>query len=149
MYELNFKPYPGLIVRCRKPSFGALDLLTEAVLDLGDDLSGELLPGRKRIKAWRTLFHAFADSLVSWTLFDRDRAVPATRDGVLAQDLEFLLAIVRTWYTVVVPDQPEPQRPPAPATAPAVDELELPTDFEDELAVLPVIDIAEDALVPA
>jgi hypothetical protein len=152
-YELNFRPYPGLIVRCRKPSFGALDKLTNAVLVLGDDLSGEHLPGSARIKAWRKLFRAFADSLVSWGLSDNGYAVPATREGVLSQDHEFLLEVVRTWYAVVVQHQNEPSRPAPREDRPVVAEVEDDglTGFEDELAALPVIDIADvpDGLVPA
>lgn len=146
VYELDFRPYPGLIVRCRKPSFGALDKLTDAVLTLGDDLSGEHLPGSTRIRAWRKLFRAFADSLVSWGLSDQGYAVPATRKGVLSQDHEFLLEVVRTWYMVVVQHQAQPA-PPAPREDPptaaaAVEDDDL-TDFEDELAALPVTDIAD------
>lgn len=149
VYELDFKPYPGLVVRCRKPSFGALAKLTDAVLLLGDDLSGEQLPGTERIAAWRTLFRAFADSLTGWTLFDRDRAVPATRKGVLSQDLEFLLALTRTWYVVVVQHREEPTPPPQqpPSAAPA--ESDPADEFEDELANLPITALPEQDLVPA
>lgn len=150
VYELDFRPYPGLIVRCRKPSFRALDALTEALLLLGDDLSGEQLPGSTRITAWRKLFRAFADSLISWTLFDRDRAVPATRKGVLSQDLEFLLDMARTWYAVVVqlqeqPTPPAPREDPPTAADPEVDEAD---DLEARLAALPVTALPAE-LVPA
>lgn len=145
VYELDFKPYPGLIVRCRKPSFDALAELTDAVLLLGDDLSGELLPGAERIAAWRGLFRAFADSLVGWTLFDRDHAVPATRKGVLSQDLEFLLDIARTWYLVVVQHQEQtaPQEPPR-EDPPAEPEVEEDDDTEDRLSALPIFALAAE-----
>jgi hypothetical protein len=133
VYALDFKPYPGLVVRCRKPSFRALTDLAEVVLVLGDDLSGEDLSGDIRLSAWTRLFSAFADSLVSWTLIDDGRAVPATVDGVLAQDTMFLLDLARTWYTVVVPDQTDHTQP-----AEHGDDAEDVDDIEDELSRLPV-----------
>lgn len=140
VYALNFKPYPGLVVRCRKPSFGALTRLTAAVLLLGDDLSGEGLESQVRLTAWRKLFRAFADSLVGWNLTDHGRPVPPTRAGVLDQDLEFLLALTRTWYVLVVPHhgrmenlaRKKPKRKRL-RTAPSAD--------DDRLADLPITEL--------
>lgn len=101
-YRLNFRPFRGLLVSVRKPGFAALAALTRAVLVLGDDFDGPDLSATDRMNAWSELFGAFADSLLIWNLTDRGRAVPATRDGVLAQDLEFLLAVARSWYAAVV-----------------------------------------------
>lgn len=117
IYELRFRPYPGLVVRCRKPGFDALDKLTHAVLRLGDDLTGDGLAGERRLKLWRRLFEAFSTSLVSWNLTVDGRSVPAKRRGVLAQDHGFLLAVVRTWYEVVVQadETPAPVAPKQPA----------------------------------
>lgn len=147
VFELDFKPYPGLVVRCRKPGFTALLQLSDAVLELGDDLSGDGLTGVAKLAAWDKLFRAFAKSLVSWTLLDRGHAVPATRKGVLDQDIEFLLALVRTWYVVVVPHQPVREAPPAPVAAPSEPEID-----EARLADLPVTElpsVEDDVLVPA
>lgn len=126
-YRLNFRPYRGLVVSVRKPGFGALAALTRAVLVLGDDFDGPDLSATDRMAAWSDLFGAFADSLLSWNLTDRGRAVPATRDGVLAQDLEFLLAVSRTWYAAVV------LAPPGHGEEPdAVDEPPAEQEFDEE-----------------
>lgn len=102
VYPLRFREYGGLLVRLRKPGWSAMLKLTDAVLVLGDDLEGPGLPASGKVAAWTQLFEAFADSLIGWDLLDRGRAVPATVDGVLAQDFHFLLALARTWYIVVV-----------------------------------------------
>jgi hypothetical protein len=101
-YRLNLRPFRGLVVSVRKPGFDALEALTRAVLVLGDDFDGLDLSPTYRMSAWSELFSAFADSLLAWNLTDCGRAVPATRDGVRAQDLEFLLALCRTWHAAVV-----------------------------------------------
>lgn len=134
VYELDFKPYPGLVVRCRKPSFRALERLTEVTLVLGDDLAGESLPGVTRMDAWGELFRAFAESLVGWSMSDQGLPVPATVDGVLSQDLDFLLDLARTWYTVVVAAPPPDPEPAAAAPREVEPETD---DLEDELAQLP------------
>jgi hypothetical protein len=106
VYPLRFREYGGLLVRLRKPGWSAMLKLTDAVLVLGDDLEGPGLPASGKITAWTQLFEAFADSLIGWDLLDRGHAVPATVDGVLAQDFHFLLALARTWYVVVIaPDR--------------------------------------------
>lgn len=102
IYALDFTPYPGLTVTMRKPGFAALDTLTRAVLVLGTDFEGRGLSATDQMAGWRDLFDALADGLVGWNLTDGGRAVPATREGVLAQDLPFLLALARTWHTMVV-----------------------------------------------
>lgn len=153
VYQLAFRPYRGLRISVRKPNFGALVALTRAVLVLGDDFDGDGLSGTDKLDAWEDLFGAFADSLVGWDLTDRGRAVPATREGVFAQDHAFLLALTRTWYTVVVlaeelPDEdaaPE-QREQAP-DEPA--EAELDEEYLAQLGAMaavlpePVPDLAE------
>lgn len=102
VYPLRFRDFGGLVVQTRKPGWSAFRQLTSAVLVLGDDLDGWGLPASGKLDAWDDLFTAFADSVVSWDLTDRGRAVPATKRHVLAQDFEFLMALARTWYTVVV-----------------------------------------------
>lgn len=116
-YVLDFTPYPGLTVTTRKPPFLALEALTRAVLILGADFQGTNLPINERMAGWRDLFSAFAMSLVSWDLTDRGHSVPATEAGVLSQDLPFLLAVSRTWYTLV-------------ASAPEFDERETASEPE-------------------
>lgn len=136
VYELNMKPYPGLVVRVRKPSFAALDRLTSALPVLGDDLEGTSVPALARIKAWGQLYRAFAECLVDWTLTDGEpaRPVPATVAGVLAQDPEFLLELARTWYYVVVLADPD-------AGEPEADDDGEPVVDEEWLAQLPMMPV--------
>lgn len=148
LYELTFRPFPGLLVRCRKPGFAAFELLSDAVLALGDDFAGRGLAGEEQIYWWGKLFRAFARSLVAWNLSDRGRAVPATKRGVLDQDHDFLLQVVRSWYYTVVLHQEvaEPAASSAPVAAP---EPEPEVDEAERLlATIPVGDV-EPEPVPA
>lgn len=101
-YPLRFREFGGLVIQVRKPGWSAFEKLTRAVLVLGDDLDGPNRSTIERMPAWRLLFEAFAESLISWDLTDRGRPVPATKTGVLAQDFALLIALARTWYVVVV-----------------------------------------------
>ena len=139
-YGLNMLPYPGLTIDVRKPGFSALQALTRAVLVLGSDFDGGHVTADVRMIAWDDLFAAFADSLVAWNLTDRGRAVPATRDGVLSQDPEFLLDLSRTWYTMVVL-APVREQDPAPEDHPPaeveIDDRTAPDDDDEWLATIP------------
>jgi hypothetical protein len=149
VYALPFRPYPGLTVWCRKPGFTALEDLTDAVLALGDDLAGERLPSPERVRWWGVLHRAFAASLVGWDLLDGGHAVPATEDGVLAQDPGFLLAVSRAWYyAVVLRDEQTDEiarADPEPPDIPDVDEID---ELESRLADIPVT-VHEPEPVPA
>jgi len=145
IYELPFRPYPGLTVWVRKPSFAALESLTDAVAHLGEDLSGDRLATPEKLRWWGVLFRSFAASLVGWNLIDRGAAVPATVDGVLAQDHEFLMAVSHAWYYAVVLRTETPPQPDAPAPEPPDDDVD---DLEAQLADIPVT-VAEPDLVPA
>lgn len=143
VFELKFKPYPGLIVWCRKPGYAALAKLSDAVLSLGNDLTGTRLAGPDKLAWWGVLFKAFAKSLVAWNLTDGGRAVPATKRAVLDQDAAFLLAVVRTWYMVVVPHQEQPDTEETLDSAtPDDDET---AEREARLAGLPVT-VSEDVM---
>lgn len=133
VYEMNFERYGGLIVRARKPSFRGLELLADAVGVLGEQLTSNARPLGERIWAVGQLVRAFADSLVSWDLFDEGRAVPATLDGALSQDDAFLIDVARMWYRRVVMLIDTEQ--PSELTPESEQEDELPT-FEEELAQL-------------
>lgn len=138
-YELSFKPYPGLTVWCRKPGFQALEELATALAALGDDLAGEeLATDGERIRWWGVLFRAFARSLLRWNLLDGRVAVPVT--DALEQDHEFLLALARTWYMVVVLNQEVGEPTAAPRHPGADEELRAAVLRERQLAEIAVID---------
>lgn len=111
VYDLAFHAYPGLLVRVRKPGYGALRHLAGAEAVLGVGMTGAAVTGAARIEALGPVVDAFASSLVSWTLADNGVPVPATHAGVVAQDYDFLIELALTWYRRVVlrierPDQP-------------------------------------------
>lgn len=143
VYPLDFKPFPGLLVRVRKPSFSALEALTRAVLVLGDDLDGTDLPAIDRMSAWRELFTAFADSLVGWNLTDGGVPVPSTRDAVLAQDAPFLLSLARTWYMIIVLRPPELDEPAAIEQPPEEPEAVEDDGTDDYIANFPTTTLTE------
>lgn len=145
-YALTFRPYPGLTVWCRKPGYAALEDLTDAVIHLGEDFAGDRIAGDDRVRWWGALFRALRRSVVDWNLTDHGRSVPVA--DLLDQDPDFLLALARTWYAVVV------LRDEAAATAPEVDDTADPEeddveDLEHQLADLPVriVELPDD--VPA
>lgn len=146
-YGLAMLPFPGLTIDMRKPGFTALDALTRAVLVLGGDFDGRDVTPDVRMDAWRDLFTAFADSLVAWDLTDRGRAVPVTREGVLAQDPQFLLELVRTWYAVVVLAPPEHTaiEQPADEELPPAQDDEDAEVLDDYLANIPTTTLPEPA----
>lgn len=87
----------GLVVRARRVPVGTrlrLDRLTERIKDVRD--SGALTEDGEA--AFHELLDELAGGILSWNLQDEDdEDVPATREGLLAQDLPFVMAIVRAW----------------------------------------------------
>jgi hypothetical protein len=54
------------------------------------------------VRAAQELFRTFGSALLDWNLEDeKDEPVPATYDGVIAQDLDFIMAIVMAWMTAL------------------------------------------------
>jgi hypothetical protein len=95
----------GLVVEVRTVPVGTLmtlaALVDKVVRTIGEDA-----------KTVNDLLGGFAKALVSWNLEEDDdeevtHAVPATLDGVLAQDIDFMVAIIRAWIGahVEVPDE--------------------------------------------
>ncbi len=83
----EIKDYDGLIVRMKSISYGKVRRL----MSLGDDDEGA-----------EEMAAAFAEHLVSWNLEDEnDEPVPATAEGVDAQDFEFVMDIIETWLDQV------------------------------------------------
>jgi len=134
-YDLVFAKYPGLTASVRKPSYRGLVLLSRAEEVLGVDFSGARLSSTARIEAIAPVIDAFAEALVRWDLVDDGVAVPATRAGIEAQDYEFVVDMVLTWYRrVVLRVEREEAETPKPDTSRFVSEA---NDLEDELAALP------------
>lgn len=91
----------GLEIRAASVSLGKfLELLKLASVLDGDDTmdaaAAEAIGG---------LFTGFADALISWNLDERHDdeivEVPATLEGVLAQDTDFMLQVIMAWLDVM------------------------------------------------
>lgn len=106
----NFRAYPGLVVRVRRPGFSARRMLVRADAVLKDPAATEV----KRIDALHAVFTALADSIESWTHNRNGRPTPVTRAAVLACDGQLLAAVVAAWRRhVLVPNAtPRPAEPP-------------------------------------
>lgn len=144
-YKLRFEELGDLRIRVRKPSLQGMCLLTDAVRVLGDDLRGEHLDARVRLDAWVDLADALADALIDWDLTDRGIPVPATRDGVFDQDIEFLMRVATAWYYRVVlrGEEPTPVAAPEPTPVPA------PSPSAEDLALASIpFEVGNDALEP-
>lgn len=102
VYRLNFEGDPemdGLVVKVRSTSIGNL-LQVAGLLVLADRDVDELQPDD--IARLDQLFDGFAGSLVEWNLEDEQGTpVPATPDGVKGQDADFILPIVKAWFTAM------------------------------------------------
>lgn len=123
VYLLRFEApeMAGLTVRTRAIPFG---ILTQAVKLGRQGLTLDDLDTVDRI------FDSFADALIEWNLLDEDgHPVPATADGLAAQDLDLVLTIIMAWtQTASVAGQSEqrssrseppflPQQPLSPPPA--------------------------------
>jgi hypothetical protein len=110
VYKLVFTDdLDGLEVKARSMSTGAL-------LDMAPllDLKLSATPTAEEMEGIRDLLERFAEVLVSWNLEDDDdQPVPADIDGLLAQDLDFVMTIITAWADAVsgVP-APLPQTSP-------------------------------------
>lgn len=92
LYRLKFEDpsMAGLEVDAKSLSTGAF----LEVAGLADAVKGDSLDAA----AARKLFEVFAGALVSWNLEDEhDQPVPATYEGVVSQDMDFVLEIIMAW----------------------------------------------------
>ncbi|MGR6923083.1 hypothetical protein ACU635_53265 [[Actinomadura] parvosata] len=99
----------GLEVRARSMSTGAL-------LDMAPllDLKLSASPTAEEMESIAELLEKFAQVLVSWNLEDEDgQPVPATLEGLLDQDIDFVIRIIMAWADAIsgVP-APLPQTSP-------------------------------------
>jgi hypothetical protein len=130
VWALDFDAYPGLTVRARQANFLGLRAAAAALPVLN-------APARARVTdvqylaAMDLLLDAFAMALVDWTLLegDDDRPVPATKQGLQRQDLEFLLNITGAWADATT-TQPAAAAPPPEPEPPEVPEIEAELPME-------------------
>lgn len=87
----------GLEVRAKSTSLGGFLTIAKLV-----DLKDRLTAGDDAIAEVEELFSTFAKCLVSWNLLDDDDSpVPPTKDGLLSQDLDFVLEIIGAWAQAI------------------------------------------------
>lgn len=105
VYRLRFEHLTGLTVVVRRPGLGGLLDIAEATAVLRRSVREEW-PNLdvRNLRAWRRLSGALADSLVSWDLVADGEPVAPTMAGVLAQDLDFLIELVRGWQQAIQQD---------------------------------------------
>lgn len=85
------------------PEFDGLEVMTKS-LPLGEFLELQKLQARaaEDPDAAEQVIRRLADVIVSWNLEDdQDQAVPATYDGLLGQDLPFVMVIFQAWQEAV------------------------------------------------
>ncbi|MEV3857723.1 hypothetical protein AB0J38_25785 [Streptomyces sp. NPDC050095] len=119
IYDLQFEDpeMDGLEVKVRHVNTGdalALDAAVEAGTEEG----------------LRKCLTLLAESLVSWNVEGDDGPVPATLDGVMAQELDFNIAIVNAWRTALV-GVPAPLDSASPDGVPSL-EASIPMDVPSE-----------------
>lgn len=95
LYRLRFEDpsMEGFECLCRSVSIERFMALTG--LAGGTDLA-------RQAEGAMEMFGIFAEALVSWNLEDEDgEKVPATLEGVRAQDLDFMLPIIVAWQEAI------------------------------------------------
>jgi hypothetical protein len=95
LYKLDFSEteHAGLEVVTKSASMAAL----LDILSLADVVEAAGLKNADRTQMDR-LFSLFDEVLVSWNVEAEDGgAVPATKDGLLSQDPEFVMAVINAW----------------------------------------------------
>lgn len=107
VYVLNFEApdLADLEIRARSVPLGRFLQLAKLAAGLNDvDESGQGFTA-EHADAFTELFEGFADALVSWNLDDRSDdeivEVPATLDGVMSQDTDFMMTVIDAWLTAV------------------------------------------------
>lgn len=84
----------GLEVRAHSVSFGKL-------LEVADQ--AQMMREKAGLSEVRGLLEMFANALVSWNAQDEDgQPIPATMDGMLDQDVDWVLTVVLAWFDAMV-----------------------------------------------
>lgn len=97
VYKLVFEDpsMGGLEVRATGVSLGTLTDLVKLAEQAKDRTSAEALA------AFGELVDGFGKALRSWNLEDDDGPVPATVDGLVAQDADFAMEIILAWMEAI------------------------------------------------
>jgi len=100
IFKLNFKgELEGLEVATKSvPTGDLMDLMRMAVSlgSRGSDIKPE------DMDAVNSLFAGFAKALLSWNLEDEEgEPIPATLEGIVGQEFNFVIAIIMTWVEAV------------------------------------------------
>jgi hypothetical protein len=94
-------PSSGQKLDFSETAYAGLEVTMDAITlaDLLDiqDLADATLAGNEPGAAARQMFVKFAKALESWNVTKGGVPVPATLEGVLAQDAVFITAIVQAW----------------------------------------------------
>lgn len=96
VYVLNFedKEFEGLVVKAKSTSMEDFLAIQRGALRLQENKEVVL----SDIDIMEDLFGRFSQVLVEWNLEDdKDQPIPASKSGLLAQDPEFVLAIIEAW----------------------------------------------------
>jgi hypothetical protein len=91
----------GVVIRARSVPLGRFLSLLKLAAAIDDPST----VGGESALAITGLFEGFAEALVEWNLDDRLEdeivEVPATYEGMLTQDTDFMLQVVMTWMEVI------------------------------------------------
>ncbi|MEV0618539.1 hypothetical protein AB0I81_34790 [Nonomuraea sp. NPDC050404] len=117
VYKLVFAEddMEGLEVKARSMSTGAL-------LDMAPlfDLKLSASPTAEEMESIAELLEKFAEVLVSWNLEDEDdQPVSATLEGLLDQDIDFVMRIILAWADAIS-GVPAPLPHPSPGGEPSL-----------------------------
>jgi hypothetical protein len=100
IFNLTFPEFEGLEVTTRGLSTGQMLMLWEANAESKSSAKDDAA------KATRQMLQYFADALIKWNLeSEKDdgswEEVPATLEGIVSQDLPFVLRLIEVWTTVL------------------------------------------------
>lgn len=116
VWELhNFEEYPGFVMRVRKANFAGQLLVAEAMPVLRRASAPLDLYS---LRALSKMCGALAGALKDWNLLNDGEPVPATKAGLMAQDIDFVMALAREWAAATSAPEPRPPREPEPVAPP-------------------------------
>lgn len=86
--------YAGLVVKARSVKLRSFLRVATLVQMDANNVQPE------DVEKFTDLFREFAKALVEWNLEDEDTGepVPPTLDGILSQDTDFVMPIIKAWF---------------------------------------------------